>query len=455
VARSRCACEDSSAIEQENGGSEGVEVRRFREILGVTVTLAFVLGACTPGSEQTQVDPKTVVVFLPSDNPGDIALRQQQAEAFMQQNPGIPVKITVVPVEAYDQKITTSIGGGASLDIFNTGEVVLPSLVSRNSILDLNRFVEQENYSTNGFYPQVIDGLTVQGQLVGLADNWDTQVMYYNRELFDRAGLDYPDETWDWNDFVDAARQLTSGEGGTDKVFGAVHEAWFVPLWDRIWSEGGEIFNEQGTKCLLDQPGSVEAIQALADLYQEDVSPSQPEIDQGQDPLQLFLAGRAAMWIGPGRWAAYDLRDQEQVDWAIAPKPAGTGHPRANFFHLSLYSIARSSDSPANAWEFLKFMVSPEGIKLGLQNMQGIPSREKIANDPDFANDPFVKEHDAYEPFIESLKTVHTAPYIVRFDEAEGAIAAGLDPVWRGEQTAEEATARICEEVDQILTQQA
>jgi multiple sugar transport system substrate-binding protein len=431
-------------------------MKRVRVTLGLVFICALALAACTPVSDETDVNSKTVVVFLPSDNPGDIDLRRQQAEAFMQQNPDIPVKVTVVPVEAYDQKITTSVGGGASLDIFNTGEVILPSLVSRNSVLDLNRFVEQEDYSTAGFYPEVIDGLTVQGKLVGLADNWDTQVMYYNRELFDDAGLEYPDETWDWNDFVDAARELTSGSGGTEKVFGAIHEAWFAPLWDRIWSEGGEIFNEDGTKCLLDQPDGVRALQELADLYEEDLSPSQPELDQGQDPLQLFLAGRAAMWIGSGRWAAYDLRDAGNVDWAIAPKPAGSeGHPRANFFHLSLYAIASSSDSPENAWEFLKFMVSPEGIELGLQNMQGIPSREKVARSPEITDDPFVKQHDAYEPFIESLDTVHSAPYLVRFDEAENAISAGLDPLWRGEQTAEEATARICDEVDQILAQEA
>jgi multiple sugar transport system substrate-binding protein len=249
---------------------------------------------------------------------------------------------------------------------------------------------------------------------------------------------------------------LSSGSGGTERVFGAIHEAWFVPLWDRVWSEGGEIFNEDGTKCLMDQPDSVKALQALADLYEEDLSPSQPELDQGQDPLQLFISGRAAMWIGPGRWAAYDLRDAESVDWAIAPKPAGSdGHPRANFFHLSLYAIASSSDSPDNAWEFLKYMVSAEGIELGLQNMQGIPSREKVARSPEITDDPFVKEHDAYEPFIESLDTVHPAPYLIRFDEAENAISAGLDPVWRGEQTAEEATARICDEVDEILAQEA
>ena len=150
----------------------------------------------------------------------------------------------------------------------------------------------------------------------------------------------------------------------------------------------------------MDQPDSVRALQELADLYEEDLSPSQPELDQGQDPLQLFLAGRAAMWIGSGRWAAYDLRDAGNVDWAIAPKPAGSdGHPRANFFHLSLYAIASSSDSPENAWEFLKFMVSPGGIELGLQNMQGIPSREKVARSPEITDDPFVKQHDAYEPF--------------------------------------------------------
>jgi multiple sugar transport system substrate-binding protein len=422
---------------------------KFRAFVAVAAVFALVAVACEDGG--TENAPGTVVVMLPSDNPGDIELRRTQAEAFMRDNPDIQVRVQVIPSEGYNERVFTSIGGGNAPDIFNSGDVVIPSIVQRNVAQDLNTLIEQENYDLTEFYPEVIEGLTFQDQLVGLTDNWDTQVMYYNRDLFERAGVPEPTADWTWDDVVSAAEQITTGSGGS-KTYGLLYETWFAPLHDQVYSFGGEVFSEDGTSCELDQPESVAALQSIVDVMQAGLAP-QPQVfeQEGQDPFSIFAAGRAGMWIGSGRWSAFDLQGVEELDWAIAPRPNGPNTPRSNFFHLAMYAITSQSNDAESSWEFLKYMVSEEGVEAAFESMQGIPARQSLAEDPKITETEIVREHDAFEPFVESLPTVRPAPFLANFFEVDDTIGNGLDPVWRGEADVESTVATVCERVDQLL----
>ena len=407
----------------------------LRAVAAICFILVATMAACTSAGGSGE-DADRVVVFLPGDNPGDILLRNSQAKRFEKENPDIKVDIQVLPARGYNEKVFTSISDGNPPDIFASGDIVIPTIAARNLAYDLNDFVEEDkSFKLSGYYPEVIDGLTYQGELLGLTDNWDTQVMYYNRDLFDKAGLDYPDASWTWNDAVSAARKLTSGEG-TDKVFGIAHGLWFVPVFDQIWAYGGDIFNSAGTKC------------AIADLIKDGVAPTPQEL-LSQTTLQLLAARRAAMVIDAGRWGAYELLGSK-VNWAVAPIPKGP-EGRDNFFHLGMFAIARNSDSPDNAWKFLKYIVSNEAIKLSVANMQGVPSRPALARSPLFKNDPVVKEHDALQPFLDSLPTAHTAPVVEDLQDYIHIMNQGLDPVWAGKETAAKALPPICKQIDEQL----
>jgi multiple sugar transport system substrate-binding protein len=415
-----------------------------RRLLAAAVLLLAPLSACGIFSSPSDVDSDTVIVALPSDNPADIELRQTLAKEFMKEHPDIKVQVQVLPSNGYNTKIFATTAAGNPPDIFNSGDIIIPTIVQKDYAYDLHEFVAKENYDLSAFYPEVIDGMTFEGKLVGLTDNWDTQVMYYNRDLFDKAGLDYPDATWTWDDFTSAARQLTSGEGPR-KIYGAAHGFWFAPVFDQIWMYGGDVLSKDGTDCVLDSPEAVAAVQSIADLVAEGTIPSWQQLE-GQGPLQFLLAGRAAMAIDAGRWGAYELREG-RVDWAVAPLPKGP-KGRANFFHLAIYAITKNSDNPESAWEFLKFMVSEEAIKLASDNMQGIPSRPDMVKDPDFRNSPLIKEHNTLQPFLESLPTAHSAPYVADFEEYLDAFDVGTQRVWQGNISADEGLTKVCREIE-------
>ncbi len=411
-----------------------------------TVILVGCSGSSTP--KQATKDSGTVVLTEPGDNPGDIALRRQLAAAFMKLHPGVKVQILVVPATNYDQKIQTMIAGGKPPDIFGSGDVQIPNIVSKNFALDLAPLVKRDNYSLSDFYPQVVDGLTYDKKLVGLTDNWDTQVMYYNASLFKKAGIAAPTVSWTWDNFLAAANKLTSGTG-TRKTYGGLFENWFAAYFDQMWAWGGDPFPNKGTECGYDSSQALSAFNSIVSLYKSGASPTPSQFsDQGAE--QLFLSGRVGMYIGAGRWAAYDLRDVKRFDWKVAPIPTGPSG-RANFFHLSMFAIARTSHNQDTAWDFLKFMVSSEGIKQGLAAAQGIPSRQSVANSPEFKNSPFVVTHDAVEPFLASLPTAHRAPNLPNFNEVQDAVDAQLDSVWSLKQSPAEVLPKICQKIGPLL----
>jgi len=431
-------------------------VRHARTLGAATAAAALLLAACSSGggtdSTSTPSKPAAVsgdvVMTEPGDNPGDIALRHKLAAAFMASHPDINVKILTVPATNYDQKVQTMIAGGRPPDIFGSGDVQIPNIVEKNFALDLTPYVKRDNYSLDDFYPQVIDGLSYNGKLVGMADNWDTQVMYYNESLFKKAGVATPTSDWTWDDFVAAAQKLTAGSGHS-KTYGAVYDNWFAPYYDQIWSDGGDPYPDNGAKCGYDSPEALHAFNSIIDLYKSGVSPT-PSQFSGQGAEQLFLSGRVGMMIGSGRWAAYDLRDVKRFLWKVAPIPKGSAG-RANFFHLAMFAIARTSKNSEAAWEFLKYMVSEAGIKEGLAAMQGIPSRQAIATSPEFTKDPFVVKHNAVQPFLDSLPTVHRAPYLPGFNQVQDAVDAQLDSVWSLKQTPEQALPVVCQKISPLL----
>jgi multiple sugar transport system substrate-binding protein len=431
-------------------------IRRSRTVrLSLAIlAMGLIAGGCggssSDGGSGSDSATGAITVAEPSDNPGDIQARKQLADEFTKLHPDIPVKILVIPSEGYNQKVLTLIAGGKPPDLFVSGDVQIANMVSKNYAADLNTFAQDENYDLSKIYSQIIDGLTFNGSLAGLTDNWDTQVMYYNKTMFEKAGVPLPTADWTWDDFESAAQKLTAGEG-THKQYGAVFDPWFAPLYSTIWSFGGDVVSEDGKTCELNQPPAIQAMNFIVNLYKQGVSPSpQAMTQQGQGAEQIFLSGRAGMMIGSGRWSAYSFQTVKRFEWAMSPMPQGPSG-RANFFHLQMFGIARNSQHQGAAWEFLKYMLSKKGIETTIGNSQGLPSIPDLVDDPAFADSPVVKQHDTVKPMLESLQTAHRAPNIVAFNEFQDKLDAATDSVWSGKEDPKTAMDAFCKSVTTIL----
>ena len=116
-----------------------------------------------------------------------------------------------------------------------------------------------------------------------------------------------------------------------------------------------------------------------------------------------------------------------------------------------MFAIARNSKNPQAAWEFLKFMVSEDGIKQGLAAAQGIPSRRSIAESESFKSSAFATDHDSVQPFLDSLPSAHRAPNLTNFNQVQDTVSAQLDTMWSFKEPPSVVLPKVCEKVQPLL----
>ncbi|MCC6803949.1 MAG: sugar ABC transporter substrate-binding protein [Anaerolineae bacterium] len=226
-----------------------------------------------------------------------------------------------LPADYYTQ-IQTQLAGGTAADLMWLDQDHI-SLAADGSFLPLTECVADAAPETagdvNDYYPGIIQTAYQDGVLYGLP--WIAQpvVVYFNRGLFDAAGLDYPTADWTWDDFIADAKALTH-----DDQYGFTANGWPPPQ-IFVWQEGGDFISTDLTTSPIDSPEAVAGVEFyLSFAYNPEIAPSVETIsEQGFDAM--FKAGKVAMFMGG---AADDLDRQEGLDVGVVsvPKNPTTGN---------------------------------------------------------------------------------------------------------------------------------
>lgn len=237
------------------------------------------------------------------------------------------------------------------------------------------------------FIPSHLALFRVDGRQMALPHYTGISGLFYNPDLFDEAGVAYPDETWTWGTLRDAALRLTRRTATGVEVWGMdVQTAWDrLILW--IWEAGGRIVEEGavvGEQVFLDEPAAVDAVQFLQDLiHSHEVAPAWPAVGMG--PWDSFWNGRVAMWQ-TGSWDVNSSLQNSQVAWDVAVRPQGPGG-RAAVHTSDGYMVYSGSRHPDEAARFLLYLTSHEAQSLmvrlaGLQPARLSLGREYVLNSP-------------------------------------------------------------------------
>ena len=215
------------------------------------------------------------------------------------------------------------------------------------------------------------------GRFYALPGNVSVDILYYNKKLFDEKGLKYPDATWTWQDFLAVAKKLTiRDDKGRIIQYGAITSTDWLSL---ILQNGGKIWNEDRTKCIINSPAAREALNFWKGFYAKyKVSPT-PSERRNQGSGRLFIMGRAAMYWG-NSWevATFKIRGEgRKLDWdaTLIPRPEG----KKRFIGLTYLSLGVWSGSkhPKLAYELAKFMIQPERIKFLVEVGDSLPIRSR------------------------------------------------------------------------------
>ena len=333
--------------------------RQFLRGLGIAAA-GVAAAACTPvppPAAQPQAPAAApqapVEIVYAFHDPADY--RKEAVELFSSKFPEVKVTLQQIP-EEFPTKILTMAAAGNLPDVVRVWEPHVLDFGRADQVIDLQPFIDnQPDFNAADFIESFYNFPVIAGKRYGIADGWNGHVCFYNKDLFDQAGVAYPTEEWKWGDYVSIARQISQPEKkiwGSDGLFiGWLH--WSYKL---VWQNGGQVYNEDYTKCLLDSPEAIEALQYWADLLQEAVIMPSPAQAEGMG--DMFQSGYAAMQR-VGTWVIGALADAKKFRWDMVAEPIGK--LRRTLLHTAFNVIPKTAKDKDAAWKWLNFIVGPEG----------------------------------------------------------------------------------------------
>ena len=331
-----------------------------------------------PKEEASAGEGVVTISFNPYLGALDMQAYRDAAQQFHEAHPDIQVEIQMPDLT--DTSITMrSIAEGA--DCFQwTPDIQNPE--NQAAILGLKPFLDADpSFTTDDFYPSVLEKFTWQGQLWGLPAGLLPYVIEYNEDLFDAARVDDPALDWTTDDFVELAAALTRGEG-EDKQYGFVPQYFEVnDLLLLIEPRGAQLIDESADPptLTLNDPATVEAVRWYAGLSTEyGVKPvflaDIANITEANafyiEREALISGGRAAMWTHLGLPAIGGDRDELNI--GVAPLPAGIHGASGSGTAFGCF-ISAQTEARQACWQWITFLTEQPGLTGGL------PARRSVA----------------------------------------------------------------------------
>ncbi|MCW5861254.1 MAG: sugar ABC transporter substrate-binding protein, partial [Caldilineales bacterium] len=339
-------------------------------ILGLLLAL---LSACTPlspapAAPAVSANPSaTELTFLISGDPTDETAYQQLIDAFVARHPAISVDLINIPSGGdFRKRLAADFAAGTPPDLFLINYRNLGRFLASGAVEPLTTYLAGSTLiKTSDYYPQALAAFQWQGEQACMPQNMSSPVIYYNKDLFDAAGVAYPAGDWDWADFVAVAQALTQDgdhDGVTD-IYGFGTEATIVRMAPFVWMNGGDIVDDSAapTRLALDTPASKEALAWFIALQNQHHVTPDAVAEEAESSLSRFVNGRMAMFIDSRR-AVPEFRLIDAFDWDVAALPGGK--TRAGILHSDAFCIAAASKQKEAAWTFLEFANSTEGQTL-------------------------------------------------------------------------------------------
>ncbi len=384
-------------------------------------------------------------------SPEEIDIITHSISDWQAAHPEIKIVFEHTPYSGYDSKILTRIAGGAAPDIIATEVDYFVTFASKNVLEDLNPYIQADAaFTKDQFFPSILNRFTVNGQLQAIPrDVAPFACVFYNKKLFDEAGLPYPKDDWTWDDLLRYARALTKqDESGRITQYGFYGWAWQ----NFIYGNGGALVDDihNPTKTLLDDPKSIEGLQFYADLINlYKVMPTPVALaNLGMGIDLMFSSGRLAMFLS-GIWETPGFRNYN-FEWDVVMFPKNAKGVRAFGSGGSGYAILKSSKHKKEAWEVIKALTGPSGQEQLAKRGLSQPSLIAVAEGDSWAKDPAPPANK--KMVNEAVKYIVFSPFHPGWREIqEKYLIPRLDLVFNGKQTAAEAMKAIAPDINAKL----
>jgi len=340
-----------------------INAKKLATILLMAVVITIGLPMACDSTPTTNNDEKVQLVYQDWRTDWFPGMAQEMLDEFNKTHPNIQVFYTPDP-ENYQEKVLADFQAGTAPDVFQGCCTHFPVWAQMGYTLDLSSYVETDLDPAiiADWDPAQYQALrTEDGQQFGLPKYHGALALYYNKDLFDEYGVSYPDETWDYEDYLNAMMLLThdrDGDGNID-LWGSMMDI----SWDRIqvhvnaW--GGHFVDpEDYTNCMMDEPEAIAAMEWIrARMWDDRVMASFLDV-KNVSTREAFISEQVAM-VEDGSWALKDILVGANFNIGVAPMPIGPVQ-RATLATTDGFAIYEGTEHPDEAWELLKFLISED-----------------------------------------------------------------------------------------------
>lgn len=418
-------------------------------IIVTTVMTVTMLTACSGNNESTNG-----TTAKPDNEKGSTALRtlrfatwdtgdalkieQDIAKKFEANHPGTKVQVEAY-ADGFDQKLAAGFGATNPPDVMYMWD--FPTY--HQSLEPLNSYADSDaDLKKDDFYSGLFNYATIDNNLYGIPAGFTTRVVYYNKKMFDDAKVPYPKDGWTWDEFQEISKQLTD-KTKKQYGFGVRAENDTYDLQGFVWSNGSSYISDDGKTIdgYMNSSETAGVIQMFGDMLKNGsaVLAGGKGQQSGED---IFKAGKIAMWES-GIWPLESFK-QAGIDVGTVEMPAFPGKQVKGVVAESALSIAKDSKQKDLAWEFIKYYVSNEAIKMRVADL---PVRLSVVEELKKDQDPL------YKPYYTMLERSDNTPAFLlnaKWNEVNRQLSAAVEAVMHG-SNAQEALNQAVKDSERYL----
>jgi multiple sugar transport system substrate-binding protein len=351
------------------------------------------------------------------------------------------------------QKLEALLAASTPPDLITLEPTQAVSFSARGQLLAIDDLIKRDHYDLTDFFRPAVDQYRWKQKLYGLGRGMSNQSMFINQTLFDQAGVPYPptkatDPGWDFDAFLTTATRLTKRDGSGVTQYGFIVTRGRRGGWAQwVWTNGAEVFDKDFTRCTLDDPRAVVALQLMQDLiYKYRVAPTpKEEADAGGANALFVSSGIVAMRISPVADISTHRRASFSWDYAVNPKGKGRRLTTGGGVGWSILSATRNAEE---AWAVFNYLTGPEAARQ--MATKWYPAR-KSALDYLNAADPQLPPHSRWVG-ADGQELLHPDPIFPDYNQIEQSIIAPeLNALWNNERPARAVAAAIVPKINDYL----
>lgn len=404
---------------------------------------ALSLGMCACASDET-----ATLRVLNWGNTQEEAIANDAIARFNEEYPNVTVEQTCVPVDSWSdfvQKWITMCTSGEAPDVISLGLEAAQMAVSNDLLMPLNEIVEADeglkNLVDNEYAQSLLDGFSVDGNLYGLPNGTQTMLIYYNKAMFDEQGVDYPTDGWTWDDFMETAKAMTYEDADGNKIYGFGLSSSYFQLtpW---WVTNSAYPTDEEGKPSLNSEAMVASAEFLNSMVTEGVTP-----DPISSDVYTMFGGKQLAMVGAGRWvlntwqdSGFTAADFDCVQWPVQTE-------EGSVYGGSAWCIGSQTEYKELATALVKEMVSEETLTAVAAGGQQVPPTESLATDTEIMG-------TVPDNIMGIWKAVTIASPVAAptyFGDLEQALLRGMENIFSGSMSAQEALDQAQSEVESII----